>query len=191
MQKSDSDITLLIGRARQETASKLGDLLEQFRPRLLKVAEKLVSSQMQRRMSTSDLVQETMMSASNQFSSFRGNSKDELHGWLLGILRSRLVDGLRRHRIAERRRQAQEISHDQANLIDVGLSPCEQAAVSEQALQLALALQELPEEQQQIVRMRYLEDRTFEEIAEMLGISISAVWRRWTDALETLKFRLQ
>ncbi len=103
MQRMTAEILGLIEQARTGSNSKLGILLEHFRPQLIKQAERSIGKLLSRRMSISDLVQETMVTATAAFPSFQGCSEQELAAWLKAILRSRLVDGIRRHRLAERR----------------------------------------------------------------------------------------
>lgn len=191
MQRTTAEILALIDAARSGSSSKLGALLEHFRPQLLKQAKRSIGKLLGRRMSISDLVQETMVTASSQFQSFRGQSEHELAGWLQEMLRSRLVDGIRRHRLAERRRISREVPSTGSKLVDDNPTADQLVAAVDQANELLKALQELPADLQEIVRLRYLENRTFESIAGSLNIPLSTVWRRWMDALEKLKHRLQ
>ncbi len=132
-----------------------------------------------------------MVTATAAFPSFQGCSEQELAAWLKAILRSRLVDGIRRHRLAERRRVTREVPSTGSQLIDDNPTPSQVLATADQARELLQALQELPPELQQIVRLRYLEDQNFEAMAQILDLPLSTVWRRWMDALDKLKHRLQ
>jgi RNA polymerase sigma-70 factor (ECF subfamily) len=60
----------------------------------------------------------------------------------------------------------------------------------EAGLEVESALQELPEEQREVVVMRIWCEMTFEEIAEILGISINTAASRYRYALEKLRARL-
>ncbi|MEQ9407102.1 MAG: sigma-70 family RNA polymerase sigma factor [Fuerstiella sp.] len=184
-------VTELVAQARQGAGSRLGDLLDLFQPLLLAVAERSIGKSLKCRMSTSDLVQETMLTASRRFPAFRGDSEAELRNWLLEILQSRLADGLRRHGVAERRRQQAEIHNRSSQLADKALSPSELVSLEEEAGQLMLALQQLPDDLRDILSMRYFEDMTFDAIAQMRGVSTATVWRRWAEAVQILKQFLQ
>ncbi|MCC6512059.1 MAG: sigma-70 family RNA polymerase sigma factor, partial [Pirellulaceae bacterium] len=179
MQQPSREISELIDAARSGSGSKLGNLLEHFRPQLLKQAEKSVSRALRRRMSISDLVQDTMLTATTQFPAFRGQTEPELQRWLHEVLRSRLVDGMRRHRLAERRRMSREVSTSGSQLMDTSPTAPQQVQATQEAEDLLLALDQLPLESQQIVRLRYLDNLTFEAIAKSLDLSLSSVWRRW------------
>ena len=170
--------------------SGLGKLLESHRATLTRQADALIGPSLRKRMSSSDLVQETFMSASANISDFRGTTDAELLNWLNEVLRSRLVDGVRRHRLAESRRQAREVSYLPQRLADRKSTPAEEVAVRDEAAALLAALDRLPTTLQSVVRLRYIEELTFEQISERLDISVSTVWRQWAEAVEKLKYKL-
>ena len=176
----------LINGARRDYGSGLGHLLEYFRPTLTEMARQEIRDELTCRMSQSDLVQDTMLTASRDFPAFRGHSESEFRLWILEIFRSRLIDGLRRHRVAERRRQQVEVQIS-SQFVNKTASASELATLDEDAANLLSALEQLPEEYRDILRQRYFEDRTFEAIAEARGVSIATVWRRWSEAIVLLK----
>lgn len=191
MDKPKQEFLTIIECARANPGSQLGELLEYFRPHLKKFAEKSVGPKLLRRMSPSDLVQDTMLCATGQFRSFRGQTELELQAWLLEIMRSRLTDGLRRYVFAERRRIDREVPCSGSNIEDANPTPAQLASSRDDANDLLKVIQELPPETQQIIRMRYLDDHNFESIAQTMGMSLSTVWRHWASALERIKLRLQ
>ena len=181
----------IIERARESSGSQLGELLEYFRPHLKSFADRSVGTKLRRRMSPSDLVQDTMLSATGQFHSFRGQTELELQAWLMELMRSRLVDGLRRHKFAERRRIDREVPCSGSKIADASPTPVQLAAARDDAQDLLKIIEQLSPESQQIVRMRYLENHSFESIAQTMGMSLTTVWRHWASALERIKLRLQ
>lgn len=168
----------------------LGDLLEYFRPAMLFEAEKMLHGDLKHRMSASDVVQDTMLAARKQFESFRGQHPGEFQQWLLQLFHSRLVDGIRRHRLAERRRVDREEDGSLSTIADPHDSPSSIVSASEQAERLMSILQTLPPESREIVRLRYVENRSFEQIAQTLGTSVPTAWRRFQDVLHTLHRQL-
>lgn len=178
--------------ARNGSSSGFGRMMESFRPALTEMAEELLGPRVRRRMSSSDLVQDTLLAVWKEFAHFRGSSLAEFRFWLKDVFHSRLVDGLRRHQQAEKRRQGREDELNSISLLSEDHeSPSKVAALREDAVLLLKALEDLPPEQQTIVRMRYLQDCTFEQIAEQLQLSLSSVWRSFQQATETLRRRLQ
>jgi RNA polymerase sigma-70 factor (ECF subfamily) len=167
-------------------------MLESFRPALMEMAADRLGLRVRRRMSSSDLVQDTLLTAGKQFESFRGESLTEFRNWLKELFHSRLVDGLRRHQQAEMRRQGLE--EEDASISSLKAeeeSPSRVARLNEDATRLINAMDELPADQRTIIQMRYVEDKTFEDIAAALSMPVATVWRRFQEATESLHIRLQ
>ena len=177
----------LINGARQNRGSGLGDLLEYFRPALTELARQQIRDELTCRMSQSDLVQDTMLTASQDFPEFLGQTESEFRLWIFEIFKSRLVDGLRRHRVAERRRQQLEVQASGSQFVTESASASELAMLDEEAENLLNALEQLSDEYRDILHQRYFEDMTFEAIAAVRGVSIATVWRRWSEAIVLLK----
>jgi len=190
---SDSTIGRLLRQARssEQCGSDLGALLEVFRPSLMELADARLGEKMRRRMSQSDLVQETMLTATEHFSAFRGQSGAEFRNWLMEVFRTRLIDGIRRHRLAERRSLQREKIMTGDQLEDRSPSPSQCVALEEEANAILSALAQLPDQFKEIVRMRYIDDLTFEEIAILQRSSVTTIWRRWSDAVQLLKQHLE
>ncbi len=184
-------VETLINDARQGSGSGLGRLLEFFCPALTNMASHEVSGELSCRMSQADLVQDTMLTASRDFAAFQGASEPEFRTWIIEIFQSRLVDGLRRHRVAERRRQQLEVQVSGSQFVDKTASASELAMLDEEAAKLLIAVQNLPNDHRDILSKRYFDDMTFEEIAEIKGASIVTVWRRWSEAIVILKRTLR
>jgi RNA polymerase sigma-70 factor (ECF subfamily) len=191
MHDKPTDFQPIIESARNDAGSKLGELLEHFQPQLKKFAEKSIGQTLRRRISPSDLVQETMLSATSQFHSFRGQSELELQSWLMELMRSRLTDGLRRHKFAARRSIDREVPCSGSSLDDASPTPTQIVDSKDDTKNLLDAIQLLSPEAQTIVRMRYLDNQNFESIAQELGMSLTTVWRHWATALERIKLRLE
>lgn len=189
---ADQELDALLLAAKGGSSLHLGRLLDSFRPALIQLADGQLGQRIRRRMSTSDLVQETLLTACDQFVDFRGVSPAEFQNWLLELFHSRLIDGLRRHQQAEKRRQNLEAEDTSlSSLEDSSETPSKLASLNEDARRLVEALQTLPEDAQQLIRMRYLEDRTFEDIAAELKLSLSTVWRRFQEVTSELHNKLR
>lgn len=183
----DDEVSLLIQSARGGSVSSLGTLLEMFRADLTQRAKSDLHVEMYRRMSMSDLVQDTMLTACRKFHEFRGHSPGELEAWLIRIFRSRLIDGIRRHQVAESRRLRKDHRPDVlSEIMDDGISASGLMILEEQSLRLMSALQQLSAEAQQLIQMRYVENETFEAIALKLNLPLTTVWRRFRETTEAL-----
>lgn len=189
---SDSDLARYLNAAKDGSLSGLGQLLDSFRPALMEIADQKVGQRLRRRMSLSDLVQDTMLTAGKQFASFDGNTSSEFRQWLRELFHSRLVDGLRRHQVAEKRRQDLEDEKASVNEIaDQAPSASRVAALQEDADLLLHSLQQLPVDSQKIIHLRYLQNRTFEEISTELNMPLSTVWHRFHEAVVALQLLMQ
>jgi len=168
-------------------SSELGRLLEIYRPLLSRVARQQIGTNLRVRVSESDLVQETLLTATQYFCDFRGGTEDEFRRWLLQIFRTRLSDGLRRHVLAERRRLTLEEAGSVTSHADANPSPSSQAIANEQISRLLDAILLLDPRDQSILLMRYAEQMGFEEIALRLKLPMTTVWRRWSQAIDELR----
>ena len=67
------------------------------------------------------------------------------------------------------------------------VNPLSKMADQEEMDELAKRISELPEEQRQVLRLRFFENRTFAEIAESMQIPIGTALSRMRLALERLR----
>lgn len=178
-------------------AGTLGRLLELYRRYLSLLARVQIGKRLQGKLDASDLVQETFLEAHRNFARFRGTSEGELVSWLRQILAANLADTLRRYLGTQGRdiRLEREIEVDfdhSTVLLDRGLvargsSPSHQAARREQAVLLADALAELPDDYREVLVLRHLESMTFPQVAQRMQRSLDSVEKLWMRALAQLR----
>ena len=187
----------LLQEARAGDAATLGQLLEQYRRYLALLARVQIGQRLQRKADASDLVQETFLEAHRQFPSFRGTSEAQFVRWLRQLLAGSLANLLRRY-LGTRGRDVRleleiEGALDQSSMmLDRGLvaeqsSPSQQAAGREQAVMLAEALAQLPEDYRDVLVLRHLEGLTFPEVARRMERSLDSVEKLWMRALARLR----
>jgi len=123
-----------------------------------------------------DLAQETMLKAWGKLSEFRGDGS--LSGWLYRFCLLDYLNGLRKrnHRPRMLRLEAAR---------SVSVSPT--AFPAEKVLAL---IRTLPPEQARLLELRHFEDRSFEEIAALLGIGYEAARARYYRCLRALRARM-
>jgi RNA polymerase sigma-70 factor, ECF subfamily len=182
---------VLLARARGGDQEALGSLLEEYREYLRVLARTRVGRDLQVRLDPSDLVQEALLEAHRDFRQFLGRTEPELTVWLRQILVRNLADQFKHHQSQKRnfqREQPLAVLVEQAHeALAAPLStPSAHAARREQAVLLANALAKLPEDYREVVTMRHVESKSFEEIAEAMGRSSGAVRMLWMLALERL-----
>jgi RNA polymerase sigma-70 factor (ECF subfamily) len=184
-------VTEQLAKARAGDSDALGGVLDGYREYLRLLARARVGQDLRVRLDPSDLVQETLLEAQRDFHQFLGNSEEELAVWLRRILVRNLVDQLKYHQSQKRdvsREQPLETLVEQAHdALAAPLStPSKQAARREQAVALARAMARLPDDYREVVTLRHLDGRSFEEIAAAMDRSSGAVRMLWMRALERL-----
>jgi RNA polymerase sigma-70 factor (ECF subfamily) len=187
----------LLSVARTGDGVALGQLLEMYRGYLALLARLQIGRRLQGKADASDLVQETFLQAHQNFAQFRGASEGDLMQWLRQILASRLEKLVRRYEGTQRRdvrleRQLEGELDDSSRILDRGLiaphsTPSQQAARREQAVLLADALGNLPEDYREVIVLRHLEGLKFPEVAARMGRTVDSVEKLWTRALGRLR----
>jgi RNA polymerase sigma-70 factor (ECF subfamily) len=179
--KSDATLLLdLLTRARAGDSAAVGLLLEQYRPYLRILAQRHLDGPLGVRLDASDLVQQTCLSAVRAIASFDGASEAAFVAWLRTIHENNIRAAVRDHLLAEKRAAGREVSAADEEAIDRSLaqaresSPSQRLMQGENVVRLAAALQELPADQREAVRLRYLEGRSLAEIAQRLDRSVVA-----------------
>jgi RNA polymerase sigma-70 factor (ECF subfamily) len=175
----------------------LGQLLELYRNYLELLARLQISRRLRGKIDADDLVQETFLDAHTGFAQFRGSTEAELAGWLRQILTSNAISQARRYYGTQRRdvglerELAEELEQSSAvlhqGLIAPQSSPSQQAAKREQAVLLADALKQLPEDYRDAIILRQLEGLSFPEVARRMERSLDSVKKLWMRSLTRLR----
>jgi RNA polymerase sigma-70 factor (ECF subfamily) len=181
---SDSPITELILRARRGDGEALGALLDRYRAYLRILARRKLDGAAQARVDVSDVVQQTYLEAHRDFVAFQGGEEAELIGWLRRILEHNAAHAIERHLFTQKRTMDRERSLDDSLGRGAPLagrvpadqtSPSRRAMLGEAAARLAEAIELLPEDQREAIRLRHLEGWSLEQLAAHFGRSESAV----------------
>lgn len=158
--------------------------LARFRSYLIMLAEVKLSPALRAKVSSSDVVQQTLLQAHQHLGQFQGQTEAELAAWLRQILVRNLIDTLRKYRSQARdiarelplEAEAEKSSrHLERWLASEESSPSRLAMQEEQLFRLAEALALLPEEQRAVVELKHLQDWSVAEICQHLNKSEAAV----------------
>src|SRR5262249_53908407 len=103
MTASGTELRRLIERARRAEPGALDRLLDSYRNSLRLWARTGLAASLQGKADPSDLVQDALLRAAENFGQFRGASDAELAGWLRQILARCLANFVRRYRTGARR----------------------------------------------------------------------------------------
>jgi len=182
MDHPDQELTELIRAARDGDSAALGRLLDQYRAYFQILAARGIGPRLGQRFNASDVVQQTMLEACRDFVQFLGSGEPELVAWLERILQRNISQLVRDHVATQKRALGREQSRDAAGKSGPAFfepaaqhsSPSQRAMRGEDAIRLARALAELPEDQREAVRLRHLEGWSLAEIAECFERSPAA-----------------
>jgi RNA polymerase sigma factor (sigma-70 family) len=140
----------------------LAEILEQFEGPLLRYAHRITGDMESAR----DAVQETLLRACRED---RSALEGHLAQWLFRVCRSRALD-------AQRKERRMFLATDQGLQIAAGEDgPPELLAARETSSQLFELLDNLPANQQEVIRLKFQNDLSYREIADVTGLSISNV----------------
>jgi RNA polymerase sigma-70 factor (ECF subfamily) len=186
-----TDIEMRIRDARDGTPEAISQLTEACRQYLLMIANAELDPGVRRKAGASDIVQEALMAAQQDFGSFRGNSEAELRRWVRKILVNKIASSWRFYGETARRDIHRELEirqeDERDDLIDPHPTPHQQALATERTSAIESVLSRLPEHYQQIITMRSFDHRSFAEIGEHLSISTDAARKMWCRALESFR----
>jgi RNA polymerase sigma-70 factor (ECF subfamily) len=160
----------LLRQARAGDSQAAGLLLEKYRPYLRIIAERLLDQNLNARLDASDLVQQTCLSVLGRLPNFDGTDEAQFIAWLRTIHEHNIQDAIRDHLHSQKRAAGREVAIPSPDLFAQlrASSPSQRMMHGESAARLAAALAELPADQREAVRLRYLEGRSIAEIAERL-----------------------
>jgi RNA polymerase sigma-70 factor, ECF subfamily len=194
---TETEIEQLLELARGGDRPALGRLLELYRGYLMLLARLQIGRRLQGKVDAADLVQDTFLEAYRHFAQFRGTVEAELVCWLRQILAGLLANLVRRYCGTQRRNPrlerdlADELDRS-SRALDQSLAapqstPSQRASRREQAVLLADALGQLPDDYREVIILRHLEGLTFAEIAGRMGRSFDSVKNLWARALAQLR----
>ena len=163
-------------RAKRGEEQAFIEIVEFYYPRCLRFARNMLGSEQD----AEEAVQDTFVRVHDSFPRFREDARFD--PWLFRILANRCRTSLAR----SRRHRA---------LIEYGEVPLSAAAAEEDfgadwAEEVRVVLESLPAEQREAFLLRHVEDLSYEDIAAMTGVGLSALRMRVKRACDTLRARL-
>ena len=183
----------LLRSARAGDRVALGELLTDFRPYLLKIAEAELPDWLGGKCGGSDVVQNTIVEAFACFEQFRGDTPEELQQWCRAILRHQVVR-LTREFVADKRDLGREVSltrlGSEPAVIAKQPSPSSIVGHVETDAAVRVALERLPERYRQVLIWREWEELPFAVIGQRLDRSPDAARMIWWRAVERLQEEL-
>ncbi len=193
VQLDDGSLSALIRQSQAGCGKSQNELFRQLQAYLAYVADTNVEAPLRRKLSPSDVVQQSFVRAVEQLPDYRGNTSLEFKGWLRQILINEIRQG-RRVLAADKRDVRREMplggeASDQQprELIDRYSTPAALALADEQAAAVRRILQRLPENYQTVIRLRNWEELSFEVIGARMNLSTSGAAKVWYRALVAVR----
>jgi RNA polymerase sigma factor (sigma-70 family) len=133
-----------------------------------------------------DLMAETFALAFEDRADFRGSGDRQAIGWIYGIARNRLAEFLRRGEVE--RRALGRLGVEVPTLADWEHDRIERlAGLAALRDELDQQIAGLRDEQRQALRLRVIEERSYPEVARVLGVSEPTARARVSRALRALR----
>lgn len=174
---------ILLENYRQGNREAISQLLERHTRRLRDYIRMLVKDNDV----ADDLMQEVLVKAVKVIDEGRYVDKGRFLPWLLRIAHNRVLDYFRAQK------QVKTVSESNVGFDILGSKglaepSIEDKIIAEQCAEEIRALvDELPEEQREVVRMRYYDGLSFKEISELTGVSINTALGRMRYALINMR----
>jgi len=201
MATNDPPTEQLLDRARAGSLSAVEQLLVLYRPRLRKMVAAQLDDRLAARFDPSDVVQEALVEATRRLAEYLEHRPVSFYPWLRGLALDRLTDLRRRHLGAARRSVLREEPDLQGpnrsafaladRLLASVSSPSSPLQRQQVEARVREALDRLNSTEREILVLRYVEDCSTAEIAQLLNLSERTIRRGHSRALARLSPLLQ
>ncbi len=191
----------LVDRLSRRDPAALADYLSAVRKPLSSFIERKLGAGLRRKVEADDIFQEVSVEAVRALADAELADRDPFH-WLCQIAEHRIIDAHRRFFGAAKRDAGREVplgspsgDSQHAAIIDMLVvsmtTPTQALSRNQRELRLFEALAQLPSDQREALRMRYVEGMPSKEIAARLGKSDGAVRVMLTRSLGQLQRLLE
>jgi RNA polymerase sigma-70 factor (ECF subfamily) len=175
---------------------ELATFVESRRPRLLAYIHHNVGPALKKKIEAEDILQEVVLAALASPAAFDVPGRDPFK-LLCQMAEQRIIDAHRHHVAAQKRTAEREVSIDSpvgspqfglANLIAASMTTASKAfSRGQKEIHVQAAVNSLPEEQRELLRLRYVEGLPTKDVAERLGKTDGAVRVLLTRTLSKLQ----
>ncbi len=172
----------LVGRAQAGDRGAFGELSARYRQRLEALVETRMGKEVRATMDVEDIVQETFARALQSMEKYQFQGDESFLRWLGGIAEHLIVKAAWR----AKRQKPLELKDDRPAS---GTSPSRGLRRDERFERLLKAIDGLPPDYRQVLRLARIEGLKHEEIAERMGRSHAAVRQLVVRALRMLRAR--
>lgn len=181
------------GRVDSESA-EFESLFQSTRDDLYAFISRRISQQLRRRVDASDIIQETHLAAARRYTSFRQQPTLTFRVWLLKTAQQQLIQVYRQHLGAAKRSLHRELDWGNCSsnwianhMLQSGSTPSGHLQAEETRAHVQHAVEELNQIDREILLMRHIENRSYDEIAAILDLQPANVRQRCGRALLRLR----
>jgi len=179
---------ILIAEALEGSQKAYARLVDKHRPAIFHIINRMVRNDE----AANDLVQETFMKAFASLATFR--SEFRFSTWLYKIAANSSIDFLRKRRIHALSLDRPLETEDGAmeiEIADYSYHPEIELERKQQRISINEAIDSLPQKYREVIIYRHKDDKSYEEIADLLTIPVGTVKARIFRARELLKKKLK
>ncbi|CAM1371742.1 RNA polymerase subunit sigma-24 [Tenacibaculum litopenaei] len=145
-----------------------------------------IYSKIQDRDSTEDIFQDTFIKVIKTLKKGNYNEEGKFLPWVMRIAHNLIIDFFRKNNRMPKFNSSEDF--DIFSVICDGSLNAENRIIKDQILEdVKLLIEELPEEQKEVLKMRIYNDMSFNEISENTGVSINTALGRMRYALINLR----
>lgn len=184
-QPEAQEFSEVLSAARSQDPRAVEELFRRFYPRVQRMVHTSLATDLRvhrpwlsTRFSTGDVVQEVFRSVLLDLGAFAGETDGAFAGYLAMVVRNRILDAIRYHEAARRDGRRPSIPAEESGLEATSDDPATRAASDEELERFHAALARFPERERLLLRARFEDTATFQELADQLGFGSASAARR-------------
>ncbi|QDT00336.1 sigma-70 family RNA polymerase sigma factor [Adhaeretor mobilis] len=180
---TENDHTALIEQIRLGDSAAMAEYVERKRAQLLAFIQSRIGGPLRKKIEPEDILQDASLEAVKSLDKIDLSERDPIN-WVFQICERKIIDAHRRHFASQKRDASREAVLPEgsqggggiANLLIASMTtPSEAFSRDQRQLRMLAALDTLPEEQREALRLRYLVGLPSKEIAAKMGKSDGAM----------------
>jgi len=145
-----------------------------------------IMSKVKNRDLTEDIFQDTFIKVINSLKKGKYNEEGKFLPWMMRISHNLVIDHFRKE--AKMRKVRPTAEFDIFDILDDGSKNQQEMMIEAQVhADLKVLIEQLPEDQKEVLKMRYFEELSFKQISELTGASINTALGRMRYALINLR----
>jgi len=145
-----------------------------------------IMSKVKNRDLTEDIFQDTLIKVINSLQKGKYNEEGKFLPWMMRIAHNLVIDHFRKESKMRKIRPTSEF--DIFDVLDDGSKNQEEIMIQTQVYSdLRLLIEQLPENQMEVLKLRYFEEMSFKKISDLTGVSINTALGRMRYALINLR----